>query len=117
MSAPGPKEVEEEGGKDVMAPPPFHQKFPEGRSQLPLLHDDGRGRPSYDASPDRRRPAFRRSHLHSRSPDTAARMVTKKKYTYAAFFLILSLITFTIQTETAVYVQHTLKWNKAYCML
>jgi hypothetical protein len=41
----------------------------------------------------------------------------RKKYTYAAFFLLLSLVSFVIQTETAVYIQHELKWNKAYAML
>jgi drug/metabolite transporter (DMT)-like permease len=30
---------------------------------------------------------------------------------------MLSLISFVVQTETAVYIQHTLGWNKAYCML
>jgi len=41
----------------------------------------------------------------------------RKKYTYAAFFLLLSLVSFVIQTETAVYIQQELKWNKAYAML
>ena len=41
----------------------------------------------------------------------------KKKYAYAAFFLVMSLITFVIQTETASYIQHELKWDKAYAML
>jgi drug/metabolite transporter (DMT)-like permease len=43
--------------------------------------------------------------------------VTRRKYIYASFFLVLSLVSFVIQTETAVYIQHTLKWKKAYCML
>ena len=55
--------------------------------------------------------------MRSRSPDTQARLATRKKYTYAAFFLGLSLISFVVQTETAVYIQHELGWNKAYCML
>jgi hypothetical protein len=42
---------------------------------------------------------------------------TKKKWITAAFFLGLSLVSFVIQTETAVYIQHTLKWKKAYAML
>ncbi len=41
----------------------------------------------------------------------------RKKYTYAAFFLLLSLITFVIQTETANYIQKGLGWNKAFAML
>jgi hypothetical protein len=55
--------------------------------------------------------------MRSRSPDTQAKLATRKKYTYAAFFLGLSLVSFVVQTETAVYIQHELGWNKAYCML
>jgi len=100
---------------------PAYNRPNEGRSHLPLLHknDEERGR-SYDspATSPHRPPAFsRRSTMRSRSPDTQAKLATKKKYTYAAFFLGLSLISFVIQTETAVYIQHELKWNKAYCML
>lgn len=65
-----------------------------------------------------RRSAFsRRSTLRSRSPATNARLSARKKYTYAAVFLIISLVSFCIQTELAAYVQHDLGWNKAYCML
>jgi len=100
---------------------PAYNRPGEGRSHLPLLHkdDEERGR-SYDspATSPNRPPLFtRRSTMRSRSPDTQAKLATKKKYTYAAFFLGLSLISFVIQTETAVYIQHELKWNKAYCML
>jgi len=101
--------------------PPLHRPT-DGRSQQPLLHkdddddDEERGRTGYSTSQDR--PTFsRRSTMRSTSPDTQAKLATKKKYTYAAFFLGLSLISFTIQTETAVYIQHSLGWNKAYCML
>jgi hypothetical protein len=94
----------------------------DGRAAQPLLHkeDEERGRAGYDESTNTaRRPSnfTRRSTLRSRSPDTQAKLAAKKKYTYAAFFLLLSLISFTVQTETAVYIQHELKWNKAYCML
>jgi hypothetical protein len=101
--------------------PPLHR--PDGgRSHQPLLHkdDEERGRPGYDTSPDPpdRPPMFsRRSTMRSRSPDTQAKLATRKKYTYATFFLGLSLISFVVQTETAVYIQHELGWNKAYCML
>lgn len=94
-----------------------------GLSEQPLLHkhdDDERGRTGFNGAPEHDdRPSLlsRRSTMRSRSPDTQARMATKKKYMYAAFFLVLSLISFTVQTETAVYIQHELKWNKAYCML
>ncbi|CZT01015.1 related to DUF6 domain protein [Rhynchosporium agropyri] len=92
------------------------------RSQQPLLHkdDEERGRTGYDNPPDPPdRPALftRQSTMRSRSPDTQAKLATRKKYTYAAFFLGVSLVSFVVQTETAVYIQHELGWNKAYCML
>lgn len=43
--------------------------------------------------------------------------LVRRKYIYASFFLVLSLVSFVVQTETAVYIQHELKWNKAYCMM
>jgi hypothetical protein len=93
----------------------------DGRSNQPLLHkdDEERGRTGYSSpDPPERPPLFtRRSTMRSRSPDTQAKLATRKKYTYAAFFLGLSLISFVIQTETAVYIQHELGWDKAYCML
>lgn len=92
----------------------------DGRSHQPLLHkdDEERGRTGYSSPEPARPPTFsRRSTMRSRSPDTQAKLATRKKYTYAAFFLGLSLISFVIQTETAVYIQHDLGWNKAYCML
>ena len=97
------------------AKPSLHRPS-DGRSQTPLLKDE-RGRPSYDRPNGR--PAFvtKRSTFRSRSPDMEDSSATRKKYTYAAFFLLLSLISFTVQTETAVYIQHELKWNKAYAML
>ena len=55
--------------------------------------------------------------FHERDPETQAHLETKKRYTYAAIFLALSLVSFTVQTETAVYIQHELKWEKPYCML
>jgi hypothetical protein len=94
-----------------------------GHSHQPLLHkdddDENRGRPGLASSdPSEQPPLFtRRSIMRSRSPDTQAKLATRKKYTYAAFFLGLSLVSFVIQTETAVYIQHKLRWNKAYCML
>ena len=90
----------------------------DGQSQLPLLKDE-RGRPSYESPHGSARPAFvaRRSTFRSRSPELEESSTTRKKYTYAAMFLILSLVSFTVQTETAVHIQHDLGWDKAYCML
>ncbi|KIH91163.1 hypothetical protein SPBR_01656 [Sporothrix brasiliensis 5110] len=60
------------------------------------------------------------SFLRSRSPadqsHLAARLAARKKYAYASVFLVLSLVSFTIQTELAAWVQHA-GWDKAYCML
>jgi drug/metabolite transporter (DMT)-like permease len=66
------------------------------------------------------RPTFsRQSTMRSRSASTgaAALALARRKYTYAAIFLVVSLISFTIQTELAAYVQRDLGWDKAYCML
>ncbi|KAK6070515.1 hypothetical protein SCUP234_03071 [Seiridium cupressi] len=99
------------------------------RSGQPLLSqpDEERGRARYNHSrtpsplqvtPPPHRPALsRRSTMRSRSPDTQAKMAAKKKYVYAAVFLVVSLVSFCIQTELASYVQQDLGWNKAYCML
>jgi drug/metabolite transporter (DMT)-like permease len=93
-------------------------------SQMPLLQEDKdyteRGRDSFQDAHGSARPDFasRRNTFRSRSPSFAIpENQTRRKYIYAAFFLVLSLISFVVQTETAVYIQHTLKWKKAYCML
>lgn len=113
---------EDESETDEMGErrPPYN-RHKDGRSGQPLLHksDDERGR-ARDSPPIT--PAHttfsRRSTMRSRSPaDAQALLETKKKYTYAAFFLGISLISFVIQTETAVYIQKDLGWDKAYCML
>jgi drug/metabolite transporter (DMT)-like permease len=106
------------------------------RTALPLLHDNSsdddlphsRGRPSHirprsplppsSVSPKPATHFSRRSTLRSRFPTTnTARLAARKKYTYAAIFLVVSLVAFTIQTELAAYIQGELGWNKAYCML
>lgn len=92
------------------------------RHPSPPLSDSGSrpvSRHSNASATPRRQPAFssRRSTLRSRSPATNARLAARKKYTYAAVFLVISLFSFCVQTELAAYVQHDLGWNKAYCML
>lgn len=110
-------EPDSEGEEENMVERPSMHRPSDGRSQVPLLKDE-RGRPSYDGEANVRPGVItRRSTFRSKSPDFAGASATRKKYTYAAFFLGLSLISFVIQTETAVYIQHELKWNKAYCML
>lgn len=94
-----------------------------GLSQMPLLGEDKdgeRGRGSSPSALGSARPAFvaRRSTFRSRSPTyVQPEDLTRRKYIYASFFLLLSLVSFVVQTETAVYIQHTLGWKKAYCML
>ena len=85
----------------------------DNRAASPLL---GHGKNNEGTGPDPP-PLSRRSTMHERDPETQARFETRRKYTYAAIFLALSLISFTVQTETAVYIQHELKWEKPYCML
>lgn len=78
--------------------------------------DDRFGRRSHDGL----RPTFSRSStMRSQSPGRVERALkeTRRTYMYAGFFLVLSLISFVIQTETAVYIQHELGWSKAYAML
>lgn len=101
---------------------PTYNRHKDGRSGQPLLYksDDERGRARESPPPTTpsRLTFSRRSTMRSRSPaDAQALLETKRKYTYAGFFLVLSLISFVIQTETAVYIQHELGWDKAYCML
>lgn len=107
----------EEDEEDMGDRPALH-RHADGRSQLPLLKDE-RGRSFHENPNGSARPAFvaRRSTFRSKSPDLAVASATRKKYTYAAFFLGLSLISFVIQTETAIHIQHSLGWKKPYCML
>ncbi|KAI5856204.1 NADP-dependent oxidoreductase domain-containing protein [Durotheca rogersii] len=105
----------------------------DGRAVTPLLKkiaDEDRGRSRYSGSLPAtpmslpisspatiQSPYTPRSTVRSLSPDTQARMAVRKKYTYAAVFLVVSLVSFCIQTELGRYVQHELGWDKAYCML
>lgn len=84
------------------------------RSSQPLLSKD---HPGYDSPPRPQRGASRHSTLHERDPDLEARNATKRRYMLASIFLVLSLFTFAVQTETAVYITRHLHWEKSYCML
>ncbi|KAJ5418902.1 uncharacterized protein N7487_002452 [Penicillium crustosum] len=59
----------------------------------------------------------RRPTIQSKSPERDAAKATRKKYLVASGFLLLSLISFVVQTETASYIQNELHWKKPYCML
>ncbi|UKZ48610.1 hypothetical protein TrVGV298_002837 [Trichoderma virens] len=133
-------------GSDNLRPGLFRETTADGRSSEPLLSrpdsegrdlgdkDVERGRSSRSSS-DRHsgpsnsasgplydspvpRPAMtRRSTMRSRSPGELAASSARKKYTYAAFFLVLSLVAFCVQTELSAYIQGDLGWDKAYCMM
>jgi drug/metabolite transporter (DMT)-like permease len=107
---------------------------PRGPSHAPLLRDDldlendnktnHRGRraspiPSSMESSFHTQRTGRSVHTFRSSSPTYPEPdnLTRRKYYYAGFFLLLSLVSFVVQTETAVYIQHELKWDKAYCML
>ncbi|OAX84417.1 hypothetical protein ACJ72_01223 [Emergomyces africanus] len=94
------------------------------KSQRPLLKDEDRGRrigsPLSADGDEATRPSYttrRRSTFRSRTPEYDTKNATRRKYTIASFFLVLSLLSFVVQTETAVYIQHDLGWEKPYCML
>ncbi|EPS25250.1 hypothetical protein POX_c03653 [Penicillium oxalicum] len=105
----------------VVNRPPMHRPT-DGRSQQPLLKDDpsprlDRSSFSHDTE---HRPMLhhtRRPTIQSRNSEYDAAQATRKKYIIAAGFLLLSLASFVVQTETAVYIQHELHWDKPYCML
>ncbi|ODA80658.1 hypothetical protein RJ55_03617 [Drechmeria coniospora] len=73
----------------------------------------------FDGYENRTRPtATRRSTMRSRSPrEVAAEKAMRRKYTFAAFFLAVSLVAFCVQTELSAYIQNDLGWSKAYCMM
>lgn len=95
--------------------PPMN-RHNDGKSHEPLLESNEDQSPvAYN--PPLRRTISRKSTMRERDPEQLARYATRRRYIYASFFLLLSLISFCVQTETAVYIQSQLHWNKAYCML
>lgn len=101
--------------------PPLHRPT-DGRSQQPLLKDERHSRLSHSSDHDdaEGRPMLhhtRRPTIRSKSPENDAAQATRKKYLIASGFLLLSLASFVVQTETAVYIQHELHWDKPYAML
>lgn len=91
-----------------------HDAAERGRSNGTLT-PNGRAVPAMTPRPALSR---RSTAMRSRSPrGYAAEQAARKKYTYAAFFLAVSLVSFCIQTELSAYIQHDLGWDKAYCMM
>ncbi|KAL2869304.1 DMT family transporter [Aspergillus lucknowensis] len=100
----------------------MHQQS-DDRFHQPLLEDEPSGRISgggFEYGDAEGRPMLhhsRRSTMRSKSPDALAKQETRQRYFIASGFLLLSLASFVVQTETAVYIQHDLGWDKPYCML
>ncbi|GKT91370.1 DUF6 domain-containing protein [Colletotrichum tofieldiae] len=126
----GGDDDDDDDDDDMDSRPPLLRNH-HSRSGQPLLNskadgdddDDHRGRSystrSRGASPllTPNRPTFSRgSTMRNHSPSTA-KANARRKYIYAAFFLVLSLFSFVIQTELSAYIQQELHWDKAYCML
>ncbi|EZF74017.1 hypothetical protein H105_04145 [Trichophyton soudanense CBS 452.61] len=113
--------AEEDSDGDMAIGRPSMQRPGESRSKVPLLKGESRGRSASvgPASMEEGRPSLSRARpsFRSKSPDFGANNATRKKYIIAAFALFISLISFTVQTQTAVYIQQELGWNKPYCML
>lgn len=111
---------EDDTDDETMARPSMHRPT-DGRSQVPLLKDERRGRRHSSTSSfleeGRGVSSGTRRSLQSRTPVYDTKNATRRKYIIASFFLIISLISFTVQTQTAVFIQQELGWNKPYCML
>ena len=99
-------------------PPSYHPV--DHYSEQPLLKEERRGREStgsYGNVDIEGRPMLHHQDMRSKSPERNAELATRRKYLIAGIFLILSLVSFVAQTESAVYIQHELHWNKPYFML
>ncbi|KAJ6143612.1 Drug/metabolite transporter [Penicillium samsonianum] len=95
-----------------------------GRSEQPLLKDErhhrSRSRSSFENGDTEGQPMLHEARwptIRSKSPEHDATRATRKKYLVASGFLLLSLVSFVVQTETASYIQNELHWKKPYCML
>ena len=110
-------EYDSDGGSMLGRPPMQRPTGGLSQTNVPLLKD-GRGRIHSNRETEPKRHLADRNTFRSRSPILQkTEDQTRKKYVYASFFLMVSLVSFVVQTETAVYIQHELHWNKAYCML
>jgi len=99
--------------EDKNMPSDLRPSLDQHDGRQPLL--SSKPHPGYD-SPSRPR-VSRQTSMHERDPDLDAKNATRRRYMLASIFLILSLISFAVQTETAVYITRQLHWNKSYCML
>ncbi len=97
-------------------PSDLRPSMEESKSFRQPLLDADKSRHSYD-NPVRPGHSRRSSRFQAQDLEELAHKATRRRYTIAAGFLLVSLVSFAVQTETAVYIQHNLKWNKAFCML
>jgi drug/metabolite transporter (DMT)-like permease len=118
-----PSAFEDRPGTPLLKHPdgsPTHSAFNRGRSpagrRTPRSSSPIAANVSEPSTPIRPPLLQRRSTFRSQSPAANARLAARKKYTYAAFFLVVSLVSFTVQTELAAYVSNN-GWVKPYCML
>ena len=109
---------------DMSQPRPPLLRPTDGRSQQPLLQEENRRLSGSSAveegpmlAPSEERHPRTQSFARSRSPEYRAEHLTRRKYLIAGGFLLLSLASFVLQTETAAYIQHDLGWAKPYAML
>lgn len=120
--SPEPVRDSQESDRDPeMSRPSLHQAT-DGRDEQPLLKNEQRrfSGAEFESGDAEGRPMLhhsRRPTIRSKSPEGDAKQATRRKYMIASGFLLLSLTSFVIQTETAVYIQHELHWDKPYCML
>lgn len=103
------------------SPPAYRRVDGHDSHEQPLLKEEQRGRlsnSSFHADGDiEGRPMLHHANVRSQDPAKCAEQATRRKYMIAAIFLILSLVSFVAQTESAVYIQHELRWDKPYFML
>ena len=106
--------------EEMVSNGPTQRRPVDETSEQPLLKEEVRGRSDHETPHGSARSPFvsQRHTFRSRSPAYVdAKSATRTKYIYASFFLGVCLVSFVVQTETAVYIQRTLGWKKAYCML
>jgi hypothetical protein len=111
-------EAEDDGLSDMPSDLRSHQRRPSEamRSQQPLLSSNGKSH-GYDEPTTQPEAPTRRRTFHEADPEELAAKATRTRYMYAGFFLVLCLVSFVVQTETAVYIAEELQWKKSYCML
>ena len=114
-------DIHDQNDEMAGSPPAYRPVDGHDSHEQPLLKEEQRGRlsnSSFHADGDvEDRPMLHHANVRSQDPAQYAEVATRRKYVIAAIFLVLSLISFVAQTESAVYIQHELRWDKPYFML